>query len=192
MGGWGGLFVTNLTVSRVVRRACALSLTKQQAWTRSTAAATTRAPSRRGWSWPRSTTGSCTRDATSHVIMLLALGFRRRQAGDLSEPPARLLRIIPERRIELDSCFVRGKGVHADRRGCQRYRLFSVHCCAPDQACHFHSVPALVASVRCSCCVRCARSMYVFVGLERIGGWMCWDVSDPTAPVFQVGAPPVG
>lgn len=28
--------------------------------------------------------------------------------------------------------------------------------------------------------------MYVFVSLERIGGWMCWDVSDPTAPVFQV------
>lgn len=26
----------------------------------------------------------------------------------------------------------------------------------------------------------------MFVGLERIGGWMCWDISDPTAPVFQV------
>lgn len=30
--------------------------------------------------------------------------------------------------------------------------------------------------------------MFVFVGLERIGGWMCWDISDPTAPVFQVKA----
>ncbi|CBJ25800.1 alkaline phosphatase [Ectocarpus siliculosus] len=28
-------------------------------------------------------------------------------------------------------------------------------------------------------------SIYVFVGLERIGGWMCWDVTDATAPVFQ-------
>eukprot|EP00752_Nemacystus_decipiens_P017246 g15450.t1 len=28
-------------------------------------------------------------------------------------------------------------------------------------------------------------SHYVFVGLERIGGWMCWDVTDATAPVFQ-------
>lgn len=27
--------------------------------------------------------------------------------------------------------------------------------------------------------------MYAFVSLERIGGWMCWDVSDATAPVFQ-------
>ncbi|CAM9613676.1 unnamed protein product, partial [Hapterophycus canaliculatus] len=27
--------------------------------------------------------------------------------------------------------------------------------------------------------------IFVFVSLERIGGWMCWDVSDPTAPVFQ-------
>ncbi|CAN0526220.1 unnamed protein product, partial [Laminaria digitata] len=27
---------------------------------------------------------------------------------------------------------------------------------------------------------------FVFVGLERIGGWMCWDISDPTEPVFQV------
>ncbi|CAB1115103.1 unnamed protein product [Ectocarpus sp. CCAP 1310/34] len=28
-------------------------------------------------------------------------------------------------------------------------------------------------------------SIYVFVSLERIGGWMCWDVTDATAPVFQ-------
>lgn len=28
-------------------------------------------------------------------------------------------------------------------------------------------------------------SIYVFVSLERVGGWMCWDVSDATAPVFQ-------
>eukprot|EP00904_Undaria_pinnatifida_P006682 jgi/Undpi1/3143/HiC_scaffold_15.g06517.m1 len=28
-------------------------------------------------------------------------------------------------------------------------------------------------------------STYVFLGLERTGGWMCWEVSDPTAPVFQ-------
>eukprot|EP00903_Cladosiphon_okamuranus_P012016 g11282.t1 len=27
--------------------------------------------------------------------------------------------------------------------------------------------------------------IYVFVSLERIGGWMCWDVTDATAPVFQ-------
>ncbi|CAM9565311.1 unnamed protein product [Pylaiella littoralis] len=27
--------------------------------------------------------------------------------------------------------------------------------------------------------------MFVFVALERIGGWMCWDISEPTAPVFQ-------
>lgn len=46
------------------------------------------------------------------------------------------------------------------------------------------------ASIPCPCCCiassRCFCSMYVFLGLERIGGWMCWDVSDPTAPVFQV------
>lgn len=28
--------------------------------------------------------------------------------------------------------------------------------------------------------------IFVFVALERIGGFMCWDVSDPEAPVFQV------
>ena len=33
------------------------------------------------------------------------------------------------------------------------------------------------------------RRIYVFVSLERPGGWMCWDVSDPEAPVFQVNAP---
>ncbi|CAN0075869.1 unnamed protein product, partial [Laminaria digitata] len=27
--------------------------------------------------------------------------------------------------------------------------------------------------------------IYVFVGLERTGGWMCWDVTDAEAPVFQ-------
>lgn len=27
---------------------------------------------------------------------------------------------------------------------------------------------------------------FVFVALERIGGFMCWDISDPEAPVFQV------
>lgn len=29
-------------------------------------------------------------------------------------------------------------------------------------------------------------SIYAFVSLERIGGWMCWDVSDAKNPVFQV------
>ncbi|CAM9455329.1 unnamed protein product [Scytosiphon promiscuus] len=28
-------------------------------------------------------------------------------------------------------------------------------------------------------------STYAFASLERIGGWMCWNVSDATAPVFQ-------
>lgn len=28
----------------------------------------------------------------------------------------------------------------------------------------------------------------MFVGLERTGGWMCWDVTDAEAPVFQVTA----
>lgn len=32
------------------------------------------------------------------------------------------------------------------------------------------------------------RSIYVFVGLERTGGWMCWDVTNAEAPVFQVTA----
>lgn len=28
--------------------------------------------------------------------------------------------------------------------------------------------------------------IFVFVALERIGGFMCWDISDPYEPVFQV------
>ena len=31
-----------------------------------------------------------------------------------------------------------------------------------------------------------SRRIYVFVALERIGGWMCWDVTDPENPEFQV------
>lgn len=31
--------------------------------------------------------------------------------------------------------------------------------------------------------------LFVFVALERVGGFMCWDITDPTAPVFQVNLP---
>lgn len=50
----------------------------------------------------------------------------------------------------------------------------------------------LLGLIRAAPFSHCLNRIYVFVALERTGGWMCWDVSDPQEPVFQVKILPRG